>query len=367
MKILLIGEYSNVHWTLSEGLKALGHEVCVVSDGDAWKDYKRDINLKRKSTGIVDSVRYYMKILRLMPQLKGFDIVQLINPMFFELRASKLEAFYRQLRRNNRKVVLGAFGMDYYYVNTCLDCKTFRYSDFNFGKHQRTEESFNQHFMDEWLGEKKTLNMRIANDCDAIVTGLCEYDMCYRQVFPGKTTFIPFPIKPAQHKEVEPIVNRPLRIFIGIQKTRSAYKGTDIMLRALERVKEKYPEKMEIVKVESVPFEQYRQMMDSSDVIIDQLYSYTPAMNALQAMSQGLIVVGGAEPENYRILGEEQLHPIINVKPEEEDCFNKIEHLVLHPELVPQLKRNSIEYINRHHDYLKVAKRYSDLYSQLLA
>ncbi len=367
MRILLIGEYSNVHWTLSEGLRELGHEVCVVSDGDSWKDYRRDINLKRESTGLVDSVRYYLRAVRLMGRLKGYDIVQLINPMFLELRADRLRMFYDQLRRNNRKMVLGAFGMDYYYVSTCLDCKTFRYSDFNFGKRQRTEEPFNKHFMDEWLGEKKALNVQIANDCDAIVSGLCEYDMCYRQVFPDKTTFIPFPIKPGKDKESGPVTGRPVRIFIGIQKTRSAYKGTDIMLRALDRVKERHPDKMEIVKVESVPFDQYRRLMDSSDIIIDQLYSYTPAMNALQAMSQGLIVVGGAEPENYSILGETQLRPIVNVLPDEEDCFNKIERLVLHPEQIPLLKRDSVEYIRRHHDYIKVAKRYSDLYSQLLA
>ena len=30
MKILLIGEYSNVHNTLARGLRELGHEVCVV-------------------------------------------------------------------------------------------------------------------------------------------------------------------------------------------------------------------------------------------------------------------------------------------------------------------------------------------------
>ena len=40
MKILLLGEYSNVHWTLAEGLRSLGHEVCVVSNGDYWKNYK---------------------------------------------------------------------------------------------------------------------------------------------------------------------------------------------------------------------------------------------------------------------------------------------------------------------------------------
>ena len=31
MKILLIGEASNLHWTLAEGLRANGHTVTVVS------------------------------------------------------------------------------------------------------------------------------------------------------------------------------------------------------------------------------------------------------------------------------------------------------------------------------------------------
>ena len=34
MKVLLVGEYSNVHATLAEGLRSLGHEVTVVSNGD---------------------------------------------------------------------------------------------------------------------------------------------------------------------------------------------------------------------------------------------------------------------------------------------------------------------------------------------
>ena len=39
MKILLLGEFSNIHWTLAEGLRILGHEVCVVSDGNHWKNF----------------------------------------------------------------------------------------------------------------------------------------------------------------------------------------------------------------------------------------------------------------------------------------------------------------------------------------
>ncbi len=48
MKILLIGEYSNVHWTLANGLRRLGHQVTVASSGDQFKGYCRDIDLTRK-------------------------------------------------------------------------------------------------------------------------------------------------------------------------------------------------------------------------------------------------------------------------------------------------------------------------------
>ena len=62
MRILLLGEYSNVHWTLAEGLRALGHEVCVVSNGDYWKDYRRDVSLVRRSYGRWDSLVYMAQV-----------------------------------------------------------------------------------------------------------------------------------------------------------------------------------------------------------------------------------------------------------------------------------------------------------------
>ena len=48
MRILLLGEYSNVHATLAKGLRFLGYEVTVVSNGDFWKNYPRDIDVSRK-------------------------------------------------------------------------------------------------------------------------------------------------------------------------------------------------------------------------------------------------------------------------------------------------------------------------------
>ena len=60
MKILLLGEFSNLHWTLAEGLRKLGHEVCVVSNGDRWRNYQRDISLTRQSDSILDGIQYVL-------------------------------------------------------------------------------------------------------------------------------------------------------------------------------------------------------------------------------------------------------------------------------------------------------------------
>ena len=351
MKILLIGEYSNVHNTLAEGLRFLGHEVMVISNGDFWKNYPRDIDVSRKA-GKFGGIQLMFKLWSLLPKMRGYDVVQLVNPIFFEIKAERLFFFYRYLRR---------FGMDYYWVHECIEKMPLRYSDFNMGTELRTHEDALKEQAD-WLDTaKERLNKFIANDCDGIVTGLYEYHVCYEPLFTEKTHFIPFPIH-AENTAPLTTVHQPLRIFIGISKQRSTYKGTDIMLQAAEAVCKQYPDKAVLVKADGVPFEQYQHMMDNSDVILDQLYSYTPAMNALLAMSKGIIVVGGGEPENYDILNEQELRPIINVQPNYESVYHELEQLVLYPLRIPELKQQSIEYVKRHHEYIKVAKEYETLY-----
>lgn len=365
MRILLLGEYSNVHWTLAEGLRALGHEVTVVSNGDFWKDYPRDIDVSRPE-GRLGGLRLLARIYTLLPQFKGYDVVQLINPIFLELRAERLFAIYRYLRRHNKRVVLGAFGMDWFWVNTCIEKKPLRYSDFNIGNEERTDLDALKERHD-WLGTtKERLNRLIADDCDAIVTGLYEYDVCYRPNFPAKTHFIPFPIQMPENYSTERCKRSKVVIFIGISRGRSHYKGTDIMLQAAQALRTKYGHRMKLNVAEGVPFAEYKEMMEGSDAILDQLYSYTPSMNPLLAMSKGIICIGGGEPENYDILHETELRPIINVQPTYNSVYHELEQLILHPERIPALKQQSVEYIRRHHEYVKVARQYEELYLSLL-
>ncbi len=365
MRILLLGEYSNVHAGLAEGLRCLGHQVTVASNGDFWKNYPRDIDLERKP-GKVGGIKLLARIYRLLPQFRGYDIVQIINPMFVELKAERIFPILRYLLSHNKKVVLCGMGMDYYWVNSCTERKHLRYSDFNIGDTVRTNEEALRERAD-WIGTaKEALNKYAANECAGIITGLYEYWTCYQPYFPDKTTFIPFPIHMEEPPVISDSVSYPIRGFVGISKGRHAYKGTDIMLKAAEDVRSKYPEKLELRIADGIPFQQYQEEMNSSDFILDQLYSYTPAMNALLAMGKGIICVGGGEPENYEIINEKELRPIINVTPTYQSVYDAIEQLILHPEVIPTLKRQSIEYVRKHHDYIHVARQYENFYTSLL-
>lgn len=358
MRILLLGDYSNVHTTLAEGLRALGHTVTVASDGDGWKNYPRDIDLRRTSL-----LSTCWRIVRAFASFRNYDIVQLINPIFLPLKAERHWPFYHYLRRFNKKVFLGAFGMDHYWVKAGIDCKTFRYSDFNLGASLRHSQE-NDIFIRDWLhGEKGRLNRHMAHTCDGIIAGLYEYHASYASEWADKLTYIPFPIRSDKAEadgagqQLQTVPNR-VRFFIGIQRDRNAYKGTDILLRALQRVQARYPDHCDIVQVENVPFSEYRQLMLSSHVLLDQIYSYTPAMNALEAMARGLVVVSGAEPEHYALQGEQTLRPIVNVLPNEDDIFAKLCHLVEHRHDLPRLSAESRAYIAHHHDHCRVAEAY---------
>ena len=384
MRILFIGEFSNVHNTLAQGLKKLGHEVVVASNGDYWKQYHRDIDLARihedgmgmmvKVRNAIHLMQFLFRLALALPKMHGFDVVQFINPYFVSLKSENSFWLYRYLRRNNKKVILGAYGDDFYLVDCMTRKKPLRYSDYNRGEEELFNEEANKRRA-EWLGtSRETMNRYIASDCDAIIAGAYEYWVPYnlsedrdttQRLLRDKLYLVPFPVVIPSQVNI-PSSSEKLRVFIGISKGRSVFKGTDILLRVAEALQAKYPEKMELRKAEGVPFDVYQTMMDSSDVLLDQIYAYGPGMNALLAMSKGMIVFSGGEPEHYDSMGEKECRPIVKTLPSYEYLYEKLEWLILHPEVVERLKRQSREYVVRNHEYMKIARRMEEIYDSLL-
>ena len=110
-----MGDASNFHASLAAALREIGHNVTVVSDGGKWMDTRRNITLSRQP-GKIGAVKYLLNTIKLLPHLKGYDIVHLISPIFLELRPRKIRLVFDYLKRNNRHVYLSAIGTDYIYV-----------------------------------------------------------------------------------------------------------------------------------------------------------------------------------------------------------------------------------------------------------
>jgi len=359
MKILLIGEFSNLHSTLAEGLKLLGHDVTVASDGCKWMENDSDVFLYRSGYDFFNSIKYLGTVHNAFRKFKDYDVVQIKNPSFLDLNIRRNLNFYRYLLKNNAKVFLGAFGSDYFWEKSCVENNTLKYSDLFIG------DTPLDIYKCEWLGnEFKEANIEIAESCNGIVSCLYEYYKSYEPYYNDKLAYIPLPINTdlLQYKQKE-IDQDKIKFFIGIQRPKNKLKGTDILLEELLKIQEAYPNKVLINKVTSMPWTQYVKIMSESDVILDQLYSYTPAMNGLIAMSQGLVLVGGGEPEMYELLKENNNYPIVNVYPSKEDVYNKLEKLILNKESIPEISKNSRIFIEKHHNYINVAQRYIDFWN----
>lgn len=374
MRILLFGNPSTMHSNLAKGLRELGHEVRCISHRTGWRRFPvDDILLERRTdiNGKLAFLDYLFKAIPILWKCKGYDIVQLNGPMFLELKGSYMRPFYEYLRSHNKKVIMGAFGDDYHIVERMLNSDILQYSDQRIGKEIREDEAAKAQ-REEWIQDSRhevRISQYISADCDAIVACLYEYWACYMDVYPEKTAFIPLPIvtqtlETFDEKELK--CKSPVRVFIGIQKERSIFKGTDIMLKAAQDIMRDYPGLLTLQIAENIPYEEYEKMLKGLDVMLDQLYSYTPSMNSLLAMSKGIVVIGGGELESYEILCEKELRPIINVQPTYESVYNALENIIHHPERLQELKRQSIAYVNRYHDYRKVAKEYETFYKKLL-
>ncbi len=364
MKILLLGEYSNLHWTLAEGLRTLGHHVVVASDGDGFKNFQRDIDLKRNSSGIIDTLSALGSVYKNLDNLKNYDIVQLINPCFTTLNIHINRQLYKFLKKHNNKVFLGAFGDDSYWLKACLDKSTFRYSEFYIGdkKNYFTE---NEKLIAKWGEgtERQKLNAEIADNCDGIIACLYEYYAAYKPFYSNKLKYIPLPVNLDKVKKIELESEEVIHFFVGINKVRSKFKGTDKLYNTLVQIRNKYPESVIIKTMKSVAYEEYMNAIRNSQVVLDQLYSYSPAMNGLLSLAMGKVLVSGGEPEMYELISEYENRPIINVFPTEEDIYLKLDNLVQKKDDIPLIAYKSRQFVEKHHDHVEVARQYLEFWT----
>jgi hypothetical protein len=58
------------------------------------------------------------------------------------------------------------------------------------------------------------------------------------------------------------------------------------------------------------------------------------------------------------------LRPIVNVEPNYESVVEQLEWLIVIKRNIPRMKKESVEYVRQHHDYIKVAEKYLEFYNK---
>ena len=371
MKILLIGEASFVHNTLKDGLRGLGHSVTTMSDGNGWHDAPRDIDLRRDMRwGKLSGLKVVWQLLRHLPQLCGNDIVQIHNFQFVPLMYRWNALLFRFLKLVNRHVVKGCFGDDpQIFRRQALGIPA--YSDTFWSGAVQNAELHRGRIAEVTLHGAEEAWRKTTGMADALVACLYEYWLDYNEPpFSAKLHYIPLPMSLPSPIDIR-VKGRGnlIKVLVGRQPKREFMKGAMKIATFVEEVARRHPGRVDIKYVEGMPYDEYLRLLGEADVLVDQLYSYTPSMNSLAAMARGTVVIGGGEEEYYEFIGEHHLRPVINVRPDVADNQNiaTIEKTLFTEGSLERLSRQSVEFVRKYHDTRRVAEQYEQMYKELLS
>ena len=118
-----------------------------------------------------------------------------------------------------------------------------------------------------------------------------------------------------------------------------------------------YPNELELIIDGKMPLEDYLRVMQKSNVVIDQVNSYSLGMNGLYALAMGKVVIGGAEQEGLNSLGIKS-SPVINVEPNKHSIISAIEMILSKKDKLKEMGTESRDFVKKFHCNIKVAKKY---------
>lgn len=360
MKILMLGDYSNLHACLTKELRKRGHDVTLVSDRGVYMQTDADLELRRRP-GVIGSFRYLYRILSMLPSWSGYDVVQLINPQFLNLKPGRLRMIYDIMKKNNRSVFLTLCGNDHFFVKDCVGSDLFRFSEFRIGKEKTPLVKCDPIKERGWLiPTHASYTKHLYETIDGAMSVLPEYDMSARMHMDhNKLVFTNLPIE-LDSLQYEPLtIDGPVRILIGIRENMEIQKGTGYLLEICKELENEMQGKCEVRTVKNLSLSDYMKELRDSHIVIDQLYSYSPATNALQTMAIGRVSASGGQPEYYGYC-DESIHPVFCLSPMEDRATIKerLRALIEDKEDMYRRSKEGRKLVERHND----VRRISDIF-----
>jgi len=142
--------------------------------------------------------------------------------------------------------------------------------------------------------------------------------------------------------------------------TKRGIKGTDIIVREVERLrKEGFP--IELVLVENVPHADAMEIYKGADIVVDDVLQGPYGIFAMECMALGKPVLARIDE---KLMSHYQGLPILNTPPDK--LHDNILMLVRDPSMRDELGRKGRRYIEENHDGMKIAQQLIQIYKSLI-
>jgi glycosyltransferase involved in cell wall biosynthesis len=374
VRILLIGEFSRLHNSLKEGLVMLGHEVVIVANGDGFKNYPVDLSTKAKWSETllgniprqliykltnfdIATLEFGIRFYFYLNQLKKFDIVQLINETPLQT-IPKLERFLlKKIFKQNKKTFLLCCGVDYLVAKYLIERKE-RYSIMNpYFEDPKSKKEY-QFILDFLSPNHKKTHDLVYQNSKGIIASDIDY-LLPMQKHPKFLGMIPNPVNTNKIEFSEMEINDKIVIFLGINRGTYYTKGICFFEKALEILKQKMGDKIEVIIAENLPYQNYIHKYNQAHIILDQVYGFDQGYNALEAMAKGKVVFTGAEKEfdiHYNLTEK----VAINALPDVDYLISELVYLIENPNEILAIGKRARQFVEKEHNYITIAKNYCD-------
>lgn len=358
MKILLFGEYSGLANCMKDGFVALGHEVFLASDGNRYKDFPSDFRWDAHTNGKMGKFHAPFCAANIWLHkslLEGYDVVYLMAPNYVSTHEWLNSPIYKYLFEHNNKIYLGGTGMigqsfDYWYESNT------KYHEYTAGYFENGVTPGLYH-NDELKAWEDYLIRRV----DGYIPIWYEYAEPFRK-YPTCRQTIRIPINPNQF-DYKPNIIKDGKVVFYHGVTRPC-KGTRFIRPAFEKMQEKYKGKAEFICAEKLPFKEYMEVVEKTNVIIDDANSYSIAMNGLFSLLKGKLIMGGAEPLGNKELGIEGVNPVFNINPDVDQICSVIEEIMARKDEIEELGLKGRKFVEEYHNYIDICQQYIDLFEK---
>lgn len=352
MKILLVGELSGFHNNLKKGLIKLGHEVSIAGTGDGWKKFPVDVDFSTINNNFFNKIYKNLKPLLNIKKLDGYDVVQFATPLLFNSFLNCFFYLFINRINGNNSYLCGISSNDPYYLEATKQMDYSPYLDFDDNVKERYYPNFSKL---DIISHQKIINL-----VKCVIPSCYDYQLGYKLFGYTKLhDIIPFPFDVQNFSFVgNSISNNKIKIFHGISRAKN--KGSKYIIDALTDIQKMYPNDVAVHIVERVPYFDYINLMNSSNIIMDQCLSYSYGMNALIGLSKGKIVLSGAEEIAIKALNLKSECPVINIKPDKNQIILELQKIISHRKEFIEMGEISRKFVEENHAAPIIAQRYID-------